>query len=393
MSFSIIIKIVFFSFFLLFLNSCSSNAILDKINNNEFYPLTSNEYDVGNIAINNDYNKTFNYTEKIILKNIKNTNPFLNNIIVKADKIYVFYKNVIYQFDKNNGEILSKKTFEINQNIEDQVVSFHLIGDSFIVAYKSGLVFRVNLKGDLIWLYNSKKIINSPLNFFDEQIIILNADKISSISFESGIKIWSHFFEDIPIYQAKGGQLKNFFNILYFILPNNKVGSIDYNFGTIHHSKFNEISFISSINNSRDQIYVYKNFIIYLDEGKYLYTFDIFNNEFIVFKKNIDYAKSNLFINDALILKNGEYIQAINILNGMTYWLIKDDRINKKSSITFARNLNSHLEIILNNGDLLKIKNKKLFETDNLNVGKINKITFENQNIIISNESGKTIIF
>ena len=92
--------------------------------------------------------------------------------------------------------------------------------------------------------------------------------------------------------------------------------------------------------------------------------------------------------------KNIIYNETIKSLNnGNTFWLINDDRISKKSNILAIRNINTDIEIFLTNGDVLTIYNKELIAVNNLNVGKVKKISFERHNIIVNSESGKTIIF
>jgi outer membrane protein assembly factor BamB len=205
--------------------------------------------------------------------------------------------------------------------------------------------------------------------------------------------MWSDKYVDQPIYQGKGGQLVNFVNLLFYILPNNKVGSIDFNLGTVHTSAYNEIELISSINNTEDKIHIFENYLVYLDEGKYLYTFDIFTNEFIIIKNNIFSSQSKIFFNNSLILKEGNYLQAINIENGKTFWLIDDKNLSNKSIILAIRNINKNIEIFLDNGDVININNKKLIEIKNLNIGKIKSIIFDKNNIIAITKNENLVIF
>jgi hypothetical protein len=161
----------------------------------------------------------------------------------------------------------------------------------------------------------------------------------------------------------------------------------------LHNSKFDELPLIGSINNTKDKIHIFDNYITYLDEGKYLYTLDIFNDEFILFKKNINQARSNILFNNSIILKEGNILQAINLNNGKTFWLIDDDKISKSSSLVAVRNYNTDIEIFLNNGDVLTISNKELIEINNLSVGKVKNISFVKQKIIVHSKNGKAVIF
>jgi hypothetical protein len=261
------------------------------------------------------------------------------------------------------------------------------------LLFKSGLIFRLNRNFEIIWKHESKKKLNTQPFISNEQIILLYGDQIKGLQFEDGSQIWSETYQDIPIYQATGGQVASFFNIIYFILPNNIIGAIDLNFGSIHNSKFDDIPLISSINNTKDKIHTYENYLVYIDEGKYLYTFDIFNDEFILFKKNINLFSSSFLFNNSIIIKEGNHLQAINLSNGKTYWLINDNKISKKSEIVNVRNYKTNIEVFLSNGDVLTISNKELTNITNLDIGKIKDVSIKKQNIIVYAKNKKTLIF
>jgi hypothetical protein len=255
------------------------------------------------------------------------------------------------------------------------------------------LIFKLNRNFEIIWTHESKKKLNTQPFISSEQIILLYGDEIKGLQLEDGNQIWSETFQDMPIYQASGGKIASFFNIIYFILPNNRVGAIDLNFGAIHNSKFDDIPLISSINNGKDKIHIYDNYLVYLDEGKYLYTLDIFSDEFILFKKNINLFSSSFLFNNSIIIKEGNHLQAINLSNGKTFWLISDKKISKKSEIVNVRNYEASIEVFLSNGDVLSIINKELNSIKNLDTGKVDHISFEKQNIIIYAKNKKTLVF
>jgi len=393
MNFSIINKILLSLFFLIVFNSCSTQTVYDKIKIKKYDVPIIDDYDDNYISFKSSNYKEINYENYLILKDFKNNNKYLNNVQVYNDQIFVFNNNKLINFDYVTGEIISQIELKNLNIIDDILVSFNYFENSFILAFKSGSIFRININGDIIWKYETNKTINTPIRILNEQIIILLGDEIKSLLFKNGTVIWSETYDDLPVYQAKGGQLSNFLNLLFFILPNNRVGALDYSLGSIHSSNFDEITLISSINNTKDKIYINENFLIYLDEGKYLYTFDIFKNDFVLNKKIINSAESNILFNNSIILKEGKYLQAININNGKTFWLIFNDDLSKNSKIIGIRNYNNNIEIFLNNGDVLTINDKKLIKIINLNVGKIKKISFERDKIIVQTESSKTVIF
>ena len=100
-----------------------------------------------------------------------------------------------------------------------------------------------------------------------------------------------------------------------------------------------------------------------------------------------------LLFNNSIIIKEGNHLQAISLINGKTYWLISDKKISKKSKIVNVRNYKTNIEIFLSNGDVLTINNKELINITNLDIGKIDYISFEKQNIIIYAKNKKTLIF
>ena len=214
----------------------------------------------------------------------------------------------MYIFNNVTGDLISKKKLNL-LNDEEVLITFKYIDNSFILSFKSGSVFKLNRNFEIIWTHESKKKLNTQPFISNEQIILLYGDEIKGLQLEDGNQIWSETYQDMPIYQALGGQIASFFNIIYFILPNNSIGAIDLNFGSIHNSKFDDIPLISSINNTKDKIHIYDNYLTYIDEGKYLYTLDIFNDEFILFKKNINFFTSSFLFNNSIIIKQGNHLQ------------------------------------------------------------------------------------
>jgi outer membrane protein assembly factor BamB len=392
MNFTLINRSFFLILSLLFLFSCSTKTVYEKIKPNTYeVPLVEN-IDDEKINIINTSNNQINYGNELLLNDFRNKTQYFNNIITYNDEVYAYKDKKLYIFDNTTGDLISTRDLALS-NDEDILIAFEYINNSFLLSFKSGLIFRLNRSFEIIWRHESKKKLNTQPFISNGQIILLYGDEIKGLQLEDGKQIWSETYQDMPIYQATGGQLASFFNIVYFILPNNSVGAIDLNFGLIHNSKFDEIPLISSINNTNDKIYIYDNYLVYIDEGKYLYTLDIFNDEFILFKKNINLFSSSFLFNNSIIIKEGNHLQAINLSNGKTYWLISDKKISKKSEIVNVRNYKTNIEIFLSNGDVLTIDNKELTNITNLNIGKIDYIFFEKQNIIIYAKNKKTLIF
>ena len=392
MSFTLINKSFFSILSLLFLFSCSTKTVYEKIKPSTYeVPLVEN-IDDEKINIINVSNKQIDFENKLSLKDFKNDTQYFNNIIKDDNKIYAYKDNKLYNFDYTTGDLISTQDLTLS-NDEDILIAFEYIDNSFLLLFKSGLIFRLNRNFEIIWKHESKKKLNTQPFIYNEQVILLYGDEIKGLQLEDGNQIWSETYQDMPIYQATGGQVASFLNIIYFILPNNSIGAIDLNFGAIHNSKFDDIPLISSINNTKDKIHIYDNYLVYIDEGKYLYTLDIFNDEFILFKKNINLFSSSFLFNNSIIIKEGNHLQAINLNNGKTYWLISDKKISKKSEIVNVRNYSTNIEVFLSNGDVLTINNKELKNITNLDIGKIDDMSFKKLNIIIYAKNKKTLIF
>ncbi len=385
-------RIFFLILSVFFLFSCSTDSVYKKIKPKTYEVPLVEKMDDGNISITDLTTKQIDLGNEIFLKDFKNENKYFNNVIIKNDQIYAYENNKLYNFDYITGDLISHKDLSLS-NDEDVLITFKHINSSFILSFKSGKILRLNMNFEIIWKHEANQKLYTQLFVHNEQIILIYGDEIKGLSLKDGNPIWSEVYKDKPIYQASGGQIASFFNIIYFILPNNSIGAIDLNFGTIHNSKFDDIPIVSSLNNAKDKIHIYENYLTYIDEGKYLYTLDIFNNKFILFKQNINLLSSSFLFNNSIIIKEGNYLQAINLSNGETYWLISDEKISEKSEIVAVRNYKENIEIFLNNGEVLTINNKKLIDITNLDVGKINYISFEKQSIIVYSKNKKNIIF
>ena len=393
MIFSVINKIILLIISFLIFNSCSTINVYETLKVTNYEEPKVQDFDDNNIFLNSNNNTEIDYANRRVYKELKNIKGLSHNIILENNKIFVLSKDIeLLELNINTGKLISTKKLEIPINKEDRLVSFNFFENSFIAAFKSGTIIRLDKNGDLIWTYESNKILNTHLTIFEDQIISLYVDEIKGILIDDGSQIWSESYQGLPIFQAKGGHVVHFLNLLYFMLPNSKVGSIDFQLGVVNNSAFNNIELVSSINNTKDKIHIFNNYLIYLDEGKYIYVFDILENNFTFFKKEIFTGTSNIFFNNSLILKEGNFLQAINIDNKKTFWLINDKKISKNSIIIAIRNIGNNIEIFLDNGDILTINNKKLIEIKNLGVKKIKNITFDKQNIIINTQSGKIII-
>ena len=385
----------FLLFAILFLLSCNS---VEKIADLNFkkkinIPEVKNSENIEKIILT-DSNFKSNFTKKFYLKNIKKTKKMQSKLktVIIDEEFYTFNSKSELFINSSKGGKLIKNYKIIENEMDDNLSTIYFKDNYFILGFRSGKIIKIDLNGEIHWEFKNNKIFNSLIYELNNVILVLYGDEIVALNFDDGIKLWSEIYADNPIIQSKGGQIYNFFNDIYFKLPNGKIGSIDLFLGSKNNNKFVNLDLQNSINNSNDKIYLFKNFIIYLDEGEFLYTYNLLTDKFLLYNFKINNSTSNYFFNNSLIIKNDNYLEAINILNGKSFWLI-DSKFNKKSKILNINTFNEHLTIFLNNGKVILINDSEISENLNLKLKKIKSIYFINNKIITQSENGKIGIF
>jgi len=382
-------------FLIVFVVSCQSVEKIIDLNFNKQIktPEIKSLENIENISLNSSGFES-NFTIKFFLENIKNSNNIKSKLknIFFDDKIYTFNsKSEIFINNSINGKLIKNYQFLESEN-SDILVANYFKNNYFILGYSSGKIIKTDLNGRIIWEFSNNKIFNSFIYELNDIILILYGDEIVALNFDNGIKIWSEIYQDNPIIQSQGGQIYNFFNDIYFKLPNGRVGSIDLFLGSKNNNKFVNLELQNSVNNANDKIYLFKNYVIYLDEGQFLYTYNLLTEDFILYNFKINSSTSNYFFNNSLIIKNDNYLEAINILNGKTFWLI-ESKLNKKSKILKINKINDDLTIFLNNGKIILINDNIISQILNLKLNKINSIDLVNNKIIAKFKNGKIGIF
>jgi len=385
----------FILFLILFIISCKSvERIVDLNFNKKIYiPEKKSTENIAKISLTNlDFKSNFN--KKYYLENIKNSKNVQSKLktMILNDKFYTFNsKSELFINNTKDGKLLENYKFIANKQ-NDDLLSVYFKDNYFILGFRSGKIIKTDLNGNLIWEFTNNKIFNSLIYEINNIVIILYGDEIVALNFDDGIKLWSEIYQDSPIIQSQGGHINNFFNDIYFKLPNGRIGSIDLFLGSKNNNKFVNLELQNSVNNANDKIYLFKNYVIYLDEGQFLYTYNLLTDDFLLYNFKINNSTSNYFFNNSLIIKNDNYLEAINILNGNTFWLI-DSKLNKKSKILNINQVNGNLSIFLNSGKIVLIDDNSISKILNLKLKKIHSIHFLNNRIIAKLENGKTGIF
>ena len=414
MSFSFISKISLY-LSLIFILSCQDtisslrndqNIVSDdytfQLETEEFLDFNFFKQYEDNIIDSYTYNASdYNFLNKdLALLKIENYEAKYNNnipinVIYLDQSIYsINIEGQLLKFNLKTGELIERINIDLEQ-IKKVPISFSLNKNNFIIGYKSGEVVRINKSGKVIWKYKGEDLLNTPIKIYEDFVIILYPEKIIFLSYSSGDIIYEKILKSSNIIQSTGGKVKNYYNIIFFLLANSEFKALDSYLFEEHDLNFNKIEFKTSLNNLKDQIHVYKNFFVYLDNGNIFHTYDINKNKFLLANFRINNSSSAILFNNSLISKNENFVEFYNIKNGNLFSRITINKmLNKKSKIINAFIFNNNLHLFTNYGDIIILnKNLEIQEIINLKIKNINKIYNYQNKIFISTEKGITYIY
>ena len=373
-----------------------------KIESEEFIDFSLFEQYEDKVIDNYTYHASdYNFLDKelVVLKinnyeaKYNNNNPI--NVIYLDESIYSVNKNGdLLKFSPNKGELIEKINIDLDQ-VKTVPISFSFYKNDFIIAFITGEVIRINKFGQVIWFFENKDLLNTPIKIFDDYLIILYPEKIVFLSILSGDIIYEKAFKSSNIIQSSGGKIENFFNIAFFILPNSEFNSLDTYLFEEHSLNFDNIELNTSLNNLRDQIHIYKNFLVYFDDGKIIHTYDINKNEFVLVDFFINSSSSSILFNNSLISKNENFVEFYNIKNGNLFSRININKIlNKNSKIINAFIINKNMHLFTDDGEIIILdQNLEIQEAINLKIKNINKVYNYQNKIFISTKKGITYIY
>ena len=413
MSFNTISKLSYISIIFIFLYSCQNSLLVDKESKDEEIALNKLEkiqkIDLSFTEISQNHVIDF-YTEQPVdydflkadLDRIKingfenkNVNPVPLNLIVKDLFIYsINFRGEILKFDLKEGNLIDK--YKINAPvINNKPISFSSIDNDFIVGFKSGEVMRINSNGNIIWQYNKKNLLNTPIKHYENNIIILFSESIVIISANTGEVIFEKVYSSNNIIQSTGGKLTSYFNIIFFVLPNSEFDIIDTFLYTEYLEDLKNVEILNSLNNLNDFIHIYKNLFIYLDNGNVINTYDLIENKYLISNSTINNSDSQILYNNALISKSINNLKFYNLTNAKIFFNLDIHKIFKENSIILkAITINEKLHIFDNNGILLILnKDFTINEIINLKIKNINRIYNHQGKLFISTNKGFTYIF
>jgi len=344
-----------------------------------------------------NYNFLDKHKNKLKINNYeskyKNNNPI--NVVYIDQSIYsINIDGDLLRFDLNTGKLIEKINIELDQ-VKKIPISFSFYKNDFIIAFISGEVVRINKQAEIVWIFKNQDLLNTPVKIYDDYLIILYPEKIIFLSILSGEIIFEKSFKSSNIIQSSGGKIENYYNIVFFILPNSEFNSLDTYLFEEQSLNFESIKLNTSINNLKDQIHIYKNFLVYFDDGNIIHTYDINKDKFVLVDFLINNTASSIFFNNSLISKNENFVEFYNIKNGNLFSRININKIlNKNSKIINAYIINKNMHLFTDDGKIIILdQNLEIQEAINLKIKNINKVYSYQSKIFISTEKGITYIY
>ena len=348
-----------------------------------------------NQSINYDFTKK--KLDRIKINNFLNINNDFNPINLIYDE-FNFYSldsdGNILKLDKKTGKLINIVKLSLTNYKFMEPISFSLIDDNFIIAFKSGEIIKCTKKGKVLWKFRKDYLLNTPLKLTNDYIIALYPEDIILLSNDDGTILFQENYSNGNIIQSNGGKLKNYFNFLYFILPNSSFGSIDTYLFDKHISEIDNIQIKTSLNNLNDNLHIYQNFLVYVDNGNQLFTFDIVKNEFLLKNFIINNILSYTFYNNSLVVLKNNSIEFYNIKNGNTFFSIDiQKKIKNNAKIIKIFSTIEKIHILFDTGHILILDDKKNDQTIDLKIKDINYVYNSRDLFFVSTKKGITYIY
>ncbi len=354
--------------------------------------------------INFKWNNSKNLEKTFILSIGKNSKTDLNvsNLIIDNDYIYFINdKSFFSKIDLLEGNIIYE--IELDVNFEPDLylpISLAKIDNFFFAGFANGTIIKFNESGEINWRLDFKDLLRTPIKIHNNNIIAMfNSNRILSINSEDGSLMWQYYYELNKSSSSKGGMIFSKGNILFLIMPNGRLGTIDTIIG--EKIELNHLSKVEqqSINNYNYEANIHVNDILFIffENKNTIYTFDTDNEVFFIFNDKISSISSYGFINNALLtLDNNYLLKSYNLINKKIFWQTDlSDVLSKKDKIVQSFVINDNLIIFFSKGIILQLNifNGEITYKQNLKLNEIAFISSYNENFAISLKDGKIIFY
>ena len=383
-------------------NKNDSSIVLDEVENIETINIIEEE---------NFNNNSFIWKESLKLNKLYNiaigkrsdiSFDNFSNVIISDDYLYyVNSKNLFIKID-----LLEKKKvheIQLEENIKSNLIlpiSIVKSKNYFFIGYGNGTVLKIDDKGKQYWKKEFKDLLRTPLYIINDNIIVLlNSNKIVSLSYDSGNVIWEFdYMLDKPSLST-GGHILAKHNLIFFVMPNGRIGSIDFLVGEPF-----EYVFLKDLNqnnilsyNYEVRLHIFNKLISYVENNNFINTYDLTSEQFLILDKRIYNLKSFNFLNNTLIaLKNNNLLTSYNIKNNNIFWKVDLSKfLSKEDLIINSYAFTNTILLFFSTGKVIQLNklNGNVLFKQNLRLKNVNHINVKDNYFIINQENGKVFIY
>jgi hypothetical protein len=369
--------------------------------NNIYKKYKENYFDHYSKSLNFLWNNEHELKKVITINNPRAkfpNSPYLKVNIVN-DKIYSLNNNSELKiYNLNDKKDIETYHISISSNSEfSYPTSVAMLNNFFYAGYAEGILIKFDLNGNIIWQLEFNDILKTPIKIHNKNIIVILSNKIVSIDTINEIINWEFIYKSDNSLNFYGGNIVSKNHLLFFYLPNGRLGEIDTAIGENVENLFSKIKYDQNLLNSSNIVYSFQNLISFYENNKYLHTIDIQNNNFLIEKDKVENVLSHSFINNALIiLDNEKNIKSYNIKNKKIFWKsdLNEYLYNDEKIIEIINNEN-RIIIFFNNGLILEIDiiSGEVLFNQKLKLKEIMSIYFIDNYVFFSQIDGKTTLF
>jgi len=395
------------------INNKTSNIELVENDNIE----TSDSIEENTFNQQNEYsdfynrNNGFNWQESVKLKKIYNISFGSKfDIVSTSPSNFIISNNFIYYVDSKSKfiklDIKEKhKVFEVlleNEIDSSLTLPTSLIKskDYFYVGFGNGTIIKIGNDGKKYWQKNFNDLLRTPIRLVNDNIILLfNSNKIISLKSSNGEVIWEFIYELNKPSLSSGGQILVKHNLIFFVMPNGRIVVIDSIVGELIDYSFltgflqkNILNF-----NYEAKLHIYDEFLSLIEDNMIFYTYDLNNEEFLLYDEKIYLLKSIFFCNNSLLaLKNNNLLISYNLKNKNIFWKINLSKfLSKKDIIVESIVINNNILLFFSTGKIIqlnKLNGEVLFKQD-LNLTNVELVTAQGNYFILNQSNGKAFFY
>ena len=181
-----------------------------------------------------------------------------------------------------------------------------MLNNFLYAGYAEGTLIKFDLYGNIMWQLELNDILKTPIKIYNGNIIVILSNKILSVDTINKKINWEFIYKSDNSLNVYGGDIVSKNHLLFFYLPNGRLGEIDTIIGENIDALFSKIKNDQNFFDSSNTVHSFQNLISFYENNKFLYTIDIQNNNFLIEKDKVENVLSHNFINNALIILDKE---------------------------------------------------------------------------------------